>query len=425
MARPGAGAFIALWLMAAAWVFSVPAPAHAQALATAPPLKVLVMIRLTPPHYRPDAEYSTGYGDERDRRDQRRLAERIAHDHGLQMTDDWPMPLLGLDCFIMTLPAHETDLAVAQKSVESMAQTLAREPGVVWAEPMHVYHAQAAASAYNDPLFLAQPAARAWRLASLHQVATGRGVSVAVIDSQVDRAHPDLVGQIAVSADFTQAPPAAERHGTAVAGIIAAAGGNGLGIVGVAPNARLMALRACWQPSTLASSTVCDSVSLAKALHYGLEHNAQVINLSLSGPPDLLVDKLLDIALRRGVTVVAAFDPDLPHGGFPASHSGVISVSDEALVDAPAGVYAAPGRDVPTTQPGGRWALVDGSSYAAAHVSGLVALMRERRPRMGSVAPALTSGRGGWVEACATLLGTSPACDCTCAPSSGTLATAR
>jgi len=113
--------------------------------------------------------------------------------------------------------------------------------------------------------------------------------------------------------------------------------------------------------------------------------------------------------------VVGAYDPKLPHGGFPASHQGVIAVSDESLAGYPDGVYIAPGRDVPTTQPGGRWFLVSGSSYAAAHVSGLAALVRERR---GFKPKALTlvSDRptGGAVEPCATLLLSSKACDCGC-----------
>jgi hypothetical protein len=119
----------------------------------------------------------------------------------------------------------------------------------------------------------------------------------------------------------------------------------------------------------------------------------------------MLLGKLVDVALTRGATVVAAYDPKLPRGGFPASHPGVIAVADEAVARPPAGVYSAPGRDVPTTQPGGRWSLVDGSSYAAAQVSGLMALVRERASQSGG-AVALVSARpgGGPIDACATVL---------------------
>jgi subtilisin family serine protease len=232
---------------------------------------------------------------------------------------------------------------------------------------------------------------------------------VAVIDSQVEAGHPDLAGQVAVSADFTRAPASrGERHGTGVAGVIAAKANNGAGIVGVAPGARLFALRACWEEGR--GDTVCDSVSLAKALHFAIERRAQVINLSLAGPPDMLLDKLLDVALARGATVVAAFDPLLPGGGFPASHKGVVRVQDESLASVQPGVYSAPGRDVPTTQPGGRWSLVDGSSYAAAHVSGLAALLRERVSAGAPLTLVSTRPGGGAIDACASLLRDARAC---------------
>jgi subtilisin family serine protease len=156
---------------------------------------------------------------------------------------------------------------------------------------------------------------------------------------------------------------------------------------------------------------LCESLGIARALQYAIDHNAKVINLSLSGPPGLLLGRLISIALSRNTSVVAAFDPSLPKGGFPASMPGVIAVTDQSLQNMPRNVYGAPGRDIPTTQPGGKWYLVNGSSYSAAHVSGLIALVRERRS--GPALPLIRSTSGG-IDACATLLRTSAACDCDC-----------
>ncbi len=103
--------------------------------------------------------------------------------------------------------------------------------------------------------------------------------------------------------------------------------------------------------------------------------------MSLSGPDDPLLGRLLDVAEEHGITIVAAFDPALPGGGFPASHSGVVAVVDEGSEATVAGIFGAPGRDIPTTQPHGGWFFVNGSSFAAAHVSGLFALLRERNRR--------------------------------------------
>jgi subtilisin family serine protease len=93
----------------------------------------------------------------------------------------------------------------------------------------------------------------------------------------------------------------------------------------------------------------------------------------------------------------------------------VIAVANESLASLPSGVYGAPGDDVPTTQPGGKWYLVNGSSFAAAHVSGLIALVREEH--RGSSRSALVAARptGGTVDACATVLRVSAECDCSCA----------
>jgi len=140
-----------------------------------------------------------------------------------------------------------------------------------------------------------------------------------------------------------------------------------------------MALRACWEAA--GGLAACNSFTLAKALQFALSNDAQVINLSLTGPEDKLLSLLLNAAQSQGVAVVGAFDPTMADGGFPASHPGVIAV---AANDAPgsANTVRAPGRDVPSTLPGARWGFVTGSSFAAAHVSGVVALMRELAPSM-------------------------------------------
>ncbi|HLZ77910.1 MAG TPA: S8 family serine peptidase, partial [Sphingomonas sp.] len=282
--------------------------------------QILVLLRLPAQHYRLNADYGGDYGDDLTQSARRRIAKRIARHHGLTLVNDWPMPLLGLDCFIMAVPDGET--------VEAAAAQVSRDGGVDWAQPMHRYQVQGEEPTHNDPLFQAQPVAREWRLADLHQLATGRGVTVAVIDSRVDAAHPDLVGQMATMQDFAPDHPAGpELHGTGVAGIIAAKADNGLGIAGVAPRAQLMGLRACWQSLARPPATVCDSLSLARALHFAIEHKAQVINLSLSGPPDMLLGRLIDLGLHRGAAVVAAFDRSQPDGGFPASQPGVIAVA--------------------------------------------------------------------------------------------------
>jgi subtilisin family serine protease len=350
--------------------------------------QIMVMLRLAPPHLRAGGDYGGGYGDDAARGARGRIAARLAKAHSLMLMDNWPMPMLGVDCFIMTVPDA--------RSTEDAAAEIAHDPAVAWSEPVALYDAQA--TGHDDALFAAQPAAKQWQLATLHGRVTGKGVPVAVIDSGVDGTHPDLVGQVAVSRNFAQSTAAAEAHGTAVAGVIAARADNRVGIVGVAPGARILALRACWPRG---ERTVCDSLSLAKAIQFAIERKAPVINMSLAGPPGRLLTGLLRIGLDRGLTVVAAYDPALAQGGFPASMPGVIAVDDKDDSAALRSVYTAPGRDIPAPQPGGRWSLVDGSSFSAAHVSGLFALLREEH---GARLRLVSSRQGGGeINICATL----------------------
>jgi subtilisin family serine protease len=302
------------------------------------------------------------------------------------------MPLLGLDCHVLNVPSGQAP--------ERVAEALSRDPGVEWAQPMNLYRARG----HGDPLYSVQPAALAWQLSDLHDLSTGRDVRVAVIDSGIDAQHPDLAGQVVLRENFVDGRPLlAEQHGTAVAGIIAARADNGIGIVGVAPQARLLALRACWEQTP--QVTLCTSLGLAMALHFAIEHDAGVINLSLAGPPDRLLDRLIGIALSHAITVVAAVDRRLPRGGFPASRAGVIAVTDEAHDTQLPGALPAPAVDVPVTLPGGRWGFVSGSSYAAAHVAGLFALLRERRSSQAQPlsAASVVFHATGEIDACATL----------------------
>lgn len=332
--------------------------------------------------------------------DRKRLAQRLAREHGLALEYRWPMPLLRLECFVMQVPA--------KRSLAQVAERLSRHRRVAWVEPMQLFRTRSAPPSHDDPLFAVQPNAAAWHLAELHQWASGRGVRVAIIDSAIDVHHPDLAGQVAWRENFVDGHAAAsEAHGTAVAGLIAARADNGVGIAGVAPQARLLALRACWQQA--AESTLCSSVTLARALQSAIEHDAQVVNLSLSGPPDRLVGALLDAALARGITVISAFDEARPDGGFPAAHAGVLAVG--ARGGHAAGLNA-PGRDLPTSLPGARWGFVSGVSYEVAQVSGLVALLLE----LGVSTPALSlmRGPGGAVDACASVQGAATGCACAC-----------
>ena len=125
-----------------------------------------------------------------------------------------------------------------------------------------------------------------------------------------------------------------------------------IGIVGVAPDVRLMAYKACWQPQP-GSPGRCNSFTLAQALADSLTAKAQVINLSLVGPSDPLLEALVDKAIAAGIIVVGAVSDD-PRFGFPAKLPRVLPVAEAETSAADADeVLRAPARDIVTLVPNG------------------------------------------------------------------------
>lgn len=390
--------------------------------------QLLVMLRAPPQHFQPASTYGGSYRSSSDEAARRRIARQLAREHNLILIDDWPMPALGLDCFVMR--------AAAGVSTAELADRLAKDSRVESAQPMQLFHVLAQTEKKGDPLYTLQPAASRWHLSELHETATGKGVTIAQIDSGVDTTHPDLQGQVAQIRNFIDdSPYRAEKHGTEVAGIMVAREGNGLGIAGIAPDARLLALRACWEDPAHEASAICSSFTLAKALQFAMESQASVLNMSLAGPDDRLLRRLLDVVMSRHITVVSAVDESAGDGGFPASYPGVFAVAGDRVEHGPPGVLYAPGREIPATAPGGGWDFVTGSSFAAAQVSGLVALMRELSPEItaahlrDAMAPetalGLTAQRPAMIDACAAVARASGHCACDCTAASVTSSAPR
>lgn len=370
---------------------------------------LLVMMKLPPSHYRPDSGYSGGYDDRAARAALLRVARRLARDNGLTLVSEYAMPAVEYDCFVMRTGDGNR--------IDDIRDRLSHVPEVALVQRLQTFHSLG----HNDPLYPLQPAGEPWHLAALHGVATGRSVPVASIDTGVESGHPDLAGQISASENFVDAGPApAEMHGTAVAGIIAGRADNALGIVGVAPQSRLLALRACWQRDAGGAAS-CNSFTLAKAMQFAIERSARVINLSLTGPSDPLLERLVSRAVERGIVVVGAVDASVSDGGFPASLASVIAVASDGEARAPVNAVVAPGKDVPVPLPGGRWGFVSGSSFSTAEVSGMVALMRELAPSWtpGQIRSALTARRaqesvGGSLDPCGAIRKTGGTCVCDC-----------
>lgn len=329
------------------------------------------------------------------------LARAIAGSHGLEWVAAWRIDLLGVHCIVYRIAA-EADRETVLASLRADARVESAQPMQSFATSARLTPAPPSAAAaaaastttdsspdtsqgrtWDDPYFPLQSALRAMRVPEAQRIATGRAVRIAVIDTGADTAHPDLAPRIAHAANFVDTDAAhfrSERHGTAVAGAIAAVGDNHAGIVGVAPDVRLTLLKACWQDAPALPGS-CNTLTLAEALSYAIERRVQVVNLSLAGPPDSLLERLLRHAVDAGIVVLAADprrDPSAP-APFPVAIPGVLGVRD---ADASSGgsTPAAPGKGILTTVPGGRYDYVSGASMSVALASGVVALLLERRP---------------------------------------------
>src|SRR5581483_2076963 len=236
------------------------------------------------------------------------------------------------------------------------------------------------------------------------QQARGDGIKVAVLDSGVDYNHPDLAANYAGGYNFvsSNADPLDDAgHGTFVSGIIAA-NDDGNGIVGVAPDSKLYALK------VLDSNGIGYVGDIIAALQWCVDHNIDIISMSfgLQSDSPALHDAIAN-AYSHGIVLVAAAGNVPGTIDYPAAYSEVIAVgaTDSNDVRAPFSAtgssleLVAPGVRVVSTYPfslGGPYHTDDGTSDSAPHVAGVAALIKGTDERLWH--PAITNGDSVWTS---------------------------
>jgi subtilisin family serine protease len=310
-------------------------------------------------------------------------AKRVAAKYALREVANWPIRALAIHCVVYEIPDD--------RSVTAVLEALSKDSTVALAEPLSEFHSltdtqsplgtsplprlQSGSAPYNDPLYDLQTNLTALGIARAHQRSQGAGVRLALIDTGVDTRHPDLRGRIPRTRSFVDEHPtsaASYRHGTAMAGLIAAVANNHVGIVGIAPLAQVEVFEACWQLQPDNDAAVCNTFTLAKALAAALDSGIPLINMSIAGPADPLLSALVEAAMKRGVTFVGAAAE--PAEAFPTGVPGVIAAQGLQRSFRP-DAFSIPANHILTLRPDGQYDFESGTSVAAAELTGVIALL--------------------------------------------------
>ena len=314
------------------------------------------------------------------------------------------------------LPAD--NLVVAQvpegESTEGFIKAMEEQPDVEYAQPNYVYHLPDSAADYdanvtlgsapNDPYAYEQWNLRMIGAYDAWDITTGSAdVRVAVIDTGVDLDHPDLAGKVVAQADVVSNDGSADDgdgHGTHVAGIIAANTNNYVGVAGVAPGIRLIAVDVFTGIGNNAYALTSDVI---EGMQFASSNGADVINLSLGlYYRDTAYEQAVNAAVSQGILVVCAAGNDnttTPH--YPSDFDAAVSVIATDWYDGrasysnygPGKDISAPGGDdeslpysgeslILSTYKDGGYRYIGGTSQAAPVVSGVAALILSVNPNL-------------------------------------------
>lgn len=303
-------------------------------------------------------------------------AAAIGRRHRIVRLESFSLPLVGGTLMRWRIPDS--------RSVGAVVRELVADNTIKSAQPnfRFILQGDERRASEGDP---AQYALAKLHLPEAHLLTRGEDVVIAVIDSGIDGGHPELAGAIASTFDAGAGKDAVHTHGTGIAGVIA----SHARLMGGAPAAKLIAIRAFAPDDRGAGST---SFVLIRSLDFAVSHGARIINMSFAGPQDPLLAKGLSAAAGKGIVLVAASgnagakSPPL----FPAADPHVIAVSaadasDAIFAASNRGAYVAacaPGVDILTAAPNGKYQVVSGTSFAAAYASAVAALVLARNPSL-------------------------------------------
>ena len=305
--------------------------------------------------------------------------QRIAQGMGLSIISQQNLDALGRNAFRFSIGNG--------RSVRDVIRALEANSIVAVAQPNYQYRVSQnsntpVAEHKGDP---AQYMVEKLQLEEVHRIASGKNVTIAVIDSEADKQHTELQGQIAEQFNAVGEAEKAHSHGTAMVGAIASRDR----LLGVAPGAKILAVRAFSESQQSAEGT---TFNILKSIDWAVSRGAKVINMSFAGPRDPALERTLKKAYDQGVVLIAAagnFGAKSPPQ-YPAADPNVIAVSatdenDKIFTASNRGNHiavSAPGVDILMPAPNANYQVKSGTSFSAALVSGIAALILERKPQL-------------------------------------------
>ncbi len=305
-----------------------------------------------------------------------RAIDVVARRHGLAPLESRSFELANAVVYRLRITNSRSVPAVI-RALEADSQVRSAQPNYLFALSEERGVGSGRAVMTGDP---AQYTLAKLRLPEAHGIAKGNGIVVAVIDSGIDDTHPELNGAIAGRYDALRAPSGPDPHGTGIASAISARGR----LLGAAPAARILAVRAF-----AGGKSDSTTFNIMTGIDWAAANGARILNMSFAGPRDPMLARELAGAHRKGIVVVAASGNAGPNSPplYPAADPSVIAVTatdgdDKLFSVSNRGAHiavAAPGADILIAAPGGTYSVSSGTSLAAAHVSGVVALLLERR----------------------------------------------